>query len=245
MAGGTALNQILDANRISRDIDLFHDSDESLAISWSKDRIALQAGGFSVETIRESAAFVEALAARNGEQVLIQWARDSAYRFFPLMEDPVLGLTLHPLDLATNKVLALAGRLEPRDWVDVLECHAKLQRLGYLLWAACGKDPGYSPDFLVGEASRQRYAQAELDSLAFQGSTPDAAILGQRWKAAVAEARELVAVLPPERAGCCVLGMDGGVYSEGGPVLRRDLSAGRLLFHSGRIGGVWPTIKST
>ena len=244
VAGGSALNQALGAARISRDIDLFHDTDEALAVSWSKDRHVLQAGGFSVETIRESAAFVEALAGRNGEQVLIQWTRDSAYRFFPLVEDAVLGLTLHPLDLATNKVLALAGRLEPRDWVDVLECHAKLQQLGYLLWAACGKDPGYSPDFLLGEAARQRYAQVELDSLAFEGATPDAAILGQRWKTAVAEARGLIAALPPERVGCCVLDANGGIYSEACDALRRDLSAGRLLFHPGRIGGVWPTIKT-
>lgn len=36
------------------------------------------------------------------------------------MEHEDLGLTLHPFDLATNKVLALVGRLEVRDWVDVL-----------------------------------------------------------------------------------------------------------------------------
>ena len=33
-----------------------------------------------------------------------------------------MGLALHPFDLATNKVLALVGRLEARDWVDVLTC---------------------------------------------------------------------------------------------------------------------------
>src|SRR5262245_44561303 len=33
------------------------------------------------------------------------------YRFFPLLEHPDFGLTLHPFDLASNKVLGLAGRL--------------------------------------------------------------------------------------------------------------------------------------
>ena len=244
VAGGVALNQALGAPRVSRDIDLFHDTDEALAVSWAKDREVLQAGGFSVDPVRESAAFVEALAGRNGERVLIQWARDSAYRFFPLMEDAILGLTLHPLDLATNKVLALAGRLEPRDWVDMLECHVRLQPLGYLLWAACGKDPGYTPDFLLGEAARQRYAQMELDALAFEGTPPDAADLGRRWKVAVAEARELIAALPTEEAGCCVLGTDGTPYGGNSDDLRRDLPGGRISFHSGRICGVWPAIKN-
>jgi hypothetical protein len=35
---------------------------------------------------------------------------------------PDFGLTLHPFDLATNKVLALVGRTEVRDWVDMVEC---------------------------------------------------------------------------------------------------------------------------
>jgi len=50
-----------------------------------------------------------------------------------------LGLTLHPFDLATNKVLALVGRVEVRDWVDVITCSEQLQPLGFLAWAACGK----------------------------------------------------------------------------------------------------------
>lgn len=244
VAGGVALNQALGAARISRDIDLFHDTDGALAISWAQDRQSLQAAGYSVETIRENMAFVEALVGRNGETVLIQWARDSAYRFFPLMEDAILGLTLHPLDLATNKALALVGRLEPRDWVDMLECHERLQRLGYLLWAACGKDPGYTPDFLLGEAARQRYAQAELDSLHFGGDRPDAAALGHRWKTAVAEARELINALPPTQVGCCVLGLDGQLYSGESDDLQRDLPGGKILFHAGHIGGVWPMIKN-
>ncbi len=62
------------------------------------------------------------------------WACSSgrAPRFasFPLVEDDDLGLARHPFDLATNKVLALVGRLEVRDWVDVLACDAGLQPLG-------------------------------------------------------------------------------------------------------------------
>jgi hypothetical protein len=64
------------------------------------------------------------------DSVLVQWARDSAYRFFPLVEHSTFGLTLHPLDLATNKLLAIVGRREVRDWIDIVECHDKVQPLG-------------------------------------------------------------------------------------------------------------------
>ena len=79
------------------------------------------------------------------EEVEVQWVRDSAYRFFPLLEHPELGLTLHPFDLATNKVLALVGRIAVRDWVDILTCHRTLSPLGCLAWAPAGKEPGLRP----------------------------------------------------------------------------------------------------
>jgi hypothetical protein len=41
-----------------------------------------------------------------------QWLRESL-RFFPLV-GMRLDLVIHPFGLATNKVLALAGQLEPR-----------------------------------------------------------------------------------------------------------------------------------
>jgi hypothetical protein len=53
-----------------------------------------------------------------------------------------------------EKVLALVGRLEVRGWIDVIECDQRLQPLGYLAWAACGKDPGFSPAAILEHASR-------------------------------------------------------------------------------------------
>ena len=132
VAGGVALNAATGAARLSRDIDLFHDTTEAVAASWEADRRLLQAGGYQVDAQREREGFVEALVSRAGESVMIQWAQDSAFRFFPLVEHDDFGLTLHPFDLATNKVLALVGRLEARDWVDVINCHERIQRLGCL-----------------------------------------------------------------------------------------------------------------
>ena len=152
VAGGAALSVALRSHRMSRDVDLFHDTTEAVARSWERDRLELESAGFEVAPLRERPGYVEAAIVRRTERVVMEWTRDSAFRFFPLVEDDDLGLVLHPFDLATNKVLALVGRLEARDWVDVLACDARLQPLGYLAWAACGKDPGFTPGGLLAQA---------------------------------------------------------------------------------------------
>ena len=244
VAGGVALNQALRAPRISRDVDLFHDSATALRQSWDDDCRLLREAGMTVHTLRDTAHFVEAAVRAGPEQVLLQWARDSAFRFFPLIEDELLGLTLHPLDLATNKALAMAGRLEPRDWVDMISCHERLQPLGYLAWAACGKDPGYNPDLILASAARARYAQAELNDLDFAGSTPSAALLSRVWKRAVSEAQSLCAAMPAEQVGQCVLLPNCQPYQGTVEQLTNDLQAGTVYFHAGHIGGVWPNLSA-
>jgi len=178
---GSALGETTTSARLSRDVDLFHDRVAAVATGWSADRRILESEGFSVEVLRERPGFVDANVSRAGEVVLVQWAADSAYRFFPLVAHPDFGLTLHPFDLATNKVLALVGRVEARDRIDVIASHERNQRLGYLVWAACGKDPGFGPKSILEEAGRSgRYAVPEIESLDFDGEPPDAATLSRR-----------------------------------------------------------------
>jgi hypothetical protein len=241
VAGGVALNTLLQAPRISRDIDLFHDTDEALRASWKNDQALLSHDGYRLDVIREAPTYIEALVSKGTDRVIVQWLRESAFRFFPLVEDEDFGLVLHPFDLATNKVLALAGRLEPRDWIDVLTTHDKLQPLGYLVWAACGKDPGFSPVSLLAEAGRSgRYSQAELDELAFDGSAPDARVLGAKWHRMLSEAQIIVEALPSNESGEAVLDRQGVPYRKGPEALPADLQEHTIVFHEGRIGGVWP-----
>ncbi|MBI4867381.1 MAG: hypothetical protein HY816_10570 [Candidatus Wallbacteria bacterium] len=245
VAGGVALNELIGGRRISRDLDLFHDTDEALRVSWAGDRALLEASGLHVDVLRESPSFVEAMVSRSpSEGLLVQWVRDSAYRFFPLVEDELFGLVLHPFDLATNKVLALVGRLEPRDWIDTVESDARVQPLGYLAWAACGKDPGFGPAALLAEARRSgRYSQVELDELAFDGERPDAGELGGRWRQILAEADRAIGRLPPDQVGRVVLASGGELYRGTAEALERELAAGRIDFHPGRIRGIWPAIR--
>lgn len=244
VAGGGALNELLAGARRSRDVDLFHDTEAALVATWAHDRAALDDVGLRVELLRELPAFVEALVSDATETVLVQWAQDSAFRFFPLIEHDVLGLTLHPFDLATNKLLAIVGRREARDWIDAVQCHDKVQPLGYLAWAAAGKDPGFSPPRILEECARTRYVQAEIDGLEFEGPTPQAAELSRRWHEALAEAREIVRTLPSEQVGRCVLDHHGLLEKAPATSLVEELSAGRVVFHEGRIRGAFPELRS-
>jgi hypothetical protein len=243
VAGGAALNELLTAPRISRDVDVFHDTESAVQASWHSDRALLEQQGLSVRALRERPGFIEAEIRSSDEQLVLQWVRDAAFRFFPLIEHAEFGLTLHPFDLATNKVLALVGRLEVRDWIDVIECDRRLQPLGYLAWAACAKDPGFSPPSIVEHASRSaRYSRVEIASLSFEGGTPDAAELSRRWHDLIGRARQIVEALPAEHAGECVLGVDHRLFTGSAEELREALSDGRLRFHAGTIHGSLPHI---
>lgn len=243
VAGGVALNQLLSAPRLSRDIDLFHNSQEAVAATWAADSTLLNAAGYEVEPIRETPSFVEARVSLGDDRVIMQWAQDSAFRFFPLLENDEMGLVLHPFDLATNKLLAMAGRLEPRDWIDVLNCDQNIQPLGYLVWAACGKDPGYNPLSLLAEVSRAHYSQVELDMLDFSDFKPDAVLLGGQWHEILKSAQLICRQLPASELGKCVTSRDCELFRGTAEELAAALANQRIGFHQGRLGGSWPTFR--
>ena len=226
LAGGAALTVATSSPRLSRDLDLFHDTQEALLSTWEDDRRILAAGGYDIEVRRQYPTFVEAFVRKGGPAVIVQWAVDSAFRFFPLVRDASTLPTLHPFDLATNKTLALIGRLEARDWIDLV---------------ACGKDPGTNPSLIVGEAGRSaRYTQVEVDGLSFEGQPPDAAALSVRWKKMLAEARSIIAALPTDEVGTCVLDAGGRLLLGDREKLAGALSAGGVRFHRGSIRGSVP-----
>jgi len=240
LAGASALNELVGAPRLSRDLDVFHDTEEALSVSWQADRAVFEKGHYEGRVFRERQGFVEAEIRRGGDAVLMQWARDSAYRFFPLVQHAEFGLTLHPFDLATSKVLALVGRIEARDFVDTLTCDRQVQPLGYLAWAACGKDPGFSPLSILEEAARTaRYTDAEIRALDFAGEAPDPQELSRTWRVQLAAARAVVATLPAEEAGRAVLDESGRLFRGDEEALRAALAAGALRYHRGSIRGAF------
>lgn len=242
VAGGLALNHQLRRPRISEDIDIFNDGYDALLSAADSDREVLKKAGYQIALKRERDYIVE-VTVTNGQEVTdIQWVRDSAYRFFPLVVDDLLGLTMHPFDLATNKLLALAGRRVPRDWVDMISCIETLQPLAYLAWAANGKDAGLTPNFILDMCSRTTYVQQELDLVVRSEAPVNAAELSKRWHEEVARARETLRLLPSEEVGKVVMTKDGELFKGTDEELRQALRSGEIVFHPGELGGAWPTI---
>ena len=149
-AGGIVLTVADDSARFSRHFDIFHELAEEVTRASNRDVESLRRAGFQVDTPsrygewEKDATFRKAKIRRGNESVEIDWAADSAFRFFPIERDPLLGWRLHPFDIATNKALALSARTETRDYVDIVELHESLP-LPPVCWAACGKDPGFTP----------------------------------------------------------------------------------------------------
>ncbi len=243
IAGGVSLNTLASGTRISHDIDIFNDTLDALHYGWDNDRKLLAGNGYNISVVRERESFVEAVVSKDDNSVVLQWTRDSAFRFFPLVEHVDFGLTLHPVDLATNKCLALVGRLEVRDWIDMITCHKNIQHLGLLAWAACGKDPGFSPAFIVAQAGRTaHYSEVELDMLVFDGDPPEFKDLNSTWKNALDEAGKLVQLLDAREAGKCLLRQTGELLNGTFPEIKDNLKTGNLHFHSGSICGAFPHI---
>lgn len=241
-----SLNETLAGTRLSRDVDVFHDTTEALDATWRADRLLLEENSYGLEVLRERPGFVEVVIRRDDQSVEMQWVRDSAFRFFPLAPHPDLSLTLHPFDLATNKVLALVGHVEVRDWIDTLTCHQKVAPLGLLVWAACGKDEGWNPQLIVDEANRTaHYSRDEILELDWNGAPPDFLLLKTQWRQAVSEARQIIKVLPPEDVGKAVLNEQNVPFLGTLHKLESALDHGNLAFHAGHIGGAWPEIKSS
>ena len=239
VAGATVLHRDAYTPRFSDDLDLFHDVEDSVAQCAEADAATLRAAGYTFSWLLRTPTFHRALVTLDGEQLKIEWAHDSAYRFFPVQEDALCGYRLHDADAATNKVLALAGRSEIRDFVDVLHLHDTYLSLGALAWAACGKDPGYTPEFVLDYAGRHvAYTQEDLDRLSLREPL-DLRDLKQRWIGALDAARAIVATLPPPEVGCLYLGPDQRPLTPDATAPQFD----RLKRHRGRVRGAWPTMS--
>lgn len=167
-AGGLVLNAAEDSPRYSKDFDVFHDEVHDLDVTSLRDVESLERAGFEVEKLNahgewdKPSSFRKAIVRRGEGQVALDWAHDSAFRFFPIVTDPLLGWRLHLFDMAVNKALALSARTVTRDYIDILEL-ARVYPLEAIVWAACGKDEGFSPLLLL--AMMKRFAKIEPGTL--------------------------------------------------------------------------------
>jgi hypothetical protein len=238
LAGGAALHFQPNSTRFSNDLDFFHDSEERVAAAFSSDRALLERAGYQVVVELSQPGHVRAVVTGEDGETGIDWAHDSAWRFMPPVKDALGGFLLHPIDLAVNKALALAGRDEPRDYVDILFVHERILRLGALCWGAAGKDPGFTPLSLLELLKRRgRHRQADLDRLNL-GAPFDVKEAKQTWLSALEAAESFVRSRPAEELGCLYYFPGTGSFGE--PLAGTDLDAQGVVPHWGTPGGVLP-----
>lgn len=121
LTGGTALAVYHLQHRYSEDLDFFADAREAMTgVTAIASEIAQELNA-QVEFTRTFPTFVETfLTSEAGERVKIDFAFDTPFRLQPTTTDPAHGIRVDNLtDMASNKLAALFGRTEPKDFVDV------------------------------------------------------------------------------------------------------------------------------
>jgi nucleotidyltransferase AbiEii toxin of type IV toxin-antitoxin system len=232
IAGGVPINRA--GPRFSRDIDIFHDSEDRLEAAAEADAAALMAAGYAVSWRRIRPGRREATIERQAEAMQLEWATDAIFRFFSTQADELFGFVLHPVDLAANKAAAAADRREPRDIVDLLTIHEAILPLGAVVAAAVGKFPGETPEEMLAEIIRHsRFTVEEFAVLATERPV-DAADLHRRIRAMIEDAEGFLLRLPSDAVGV--------VFMEGDRAVQPDIAAlDRYLRNPGAPRGYWPS----
>jgi len=232
VAGATPLNR--SRPRYSRDIDVFHDREDRVAAAALGDVETLEAGGYRVSWLRQLPLVYTAEVNKGSDSTRLEWLVDSDFRFFPTVRDDTFGYILHSTDLATNKVMAAAGRREVRDLVDLVTVHESILPLGAVVWGAVEKAPGFTREGLIAEIRRNAHYPA-ADWRALDAAEPiDAREITTRLRKALDDAEEFVARMPTAKMGL--------LFIEGGQVVQPDPD--RLDSyepHAGQRRGHWPT----
>ena len=231
VAGGIALAQ--HTSRLSTDIDIFHDREERVAEAALGDGEILRGAGYLVEWKRTQPLIYTALVTGAAGKTRLEWVADSDFRFFPVVRDEVFGYTLHPVDLATNKVMAAAGRRELRDIVDLVTIDANILPLGAVIWAAVEKAPGFTPEGLIAEIRRNSNYPREVWEELPVAEPLDPVAISSRLRAALGAAEIFVAKMPT--------GLVGSLFLQDGKVVQPDPD--RLQNyeqHRGVRRGHWP-----
>jgi hypothetical protein len=237
VAGGTAIQRDPASLRFSADIDFFHDADQAVADAFQKDRVALINAGYTFDIQISQPSFYRATIGKSGEQLKLEWVRDTAFRYFPVVSDEDLGFRLHDVDLAINKCLALANRSVVRDALDILELNRKVLSLPAMISAACGKDPGFTPELMLDMIQRHLTftpGQLAVESLA---KKIDPVQLKKELIDLIERTKKNLRKIPVKCIGCLFTDKSGNIVAD---LSKLDLD--KHMAHHGSIRGSWPRV---
>jgi hypothetical protein len=182
LAGGGALIVRGDVDRQTRDLDFFGPDAAGVDRLVPFVEHALQEAGMNVRRVREGKGFFRLEVREHDEVTEVDLGADA--RLLPV-ERGELGPILAGEELAVDKILAVFGRAEARDFVD-LSAVADRYGLPYLCQRALDKDLGFDPQVfreMLDRFDRLPRDEFELPDQAYERlvSTID------RWRGAVLE----------------------------------------------------------
>lgn len=158
--GGTALAVCYLQHRESDDLDLFTDNAISLPPTAREFESQLHAAGLDVRVERRQATFVRLLIE---QELKVDLALDAPFRLKPPVQLSINGIKMFVdglEDIAANKLLALFGRAEPRDFIDVYFLSREYFDFMEMTQMAAKKDTGFDLYWLA--AAMQEAEKIEL-----------------------------------------------------------------------------------
>ncbi|MCY4184028.1 MAG: hypothetical protein OXC82_10295 [Rhodobacteraceae bacterium] len=141
--------------RLSDDQDIFTAGDPEPVMRIDKQ--ALVDAGLIVQETKTYTGFRECRVMRPGiSTAILQWTQALNLEYFAPVPDPDFGQRLHFVDLAVNKTLAAANRMEERDFVDLWMLDRYIMPLWRMACAAGSKSQDFGPLALVERISFNR-----------------------------------------------------------------------------------------
>ncbi len=155
LTGGTALAACYLQHRLSEDLDLFTEVPGAVSHVAPVIQALPKTLASEVKIARQFATFLEVfITSAQGETIKVDFAEDSPYRLQPIVDSPWGIRVDNSLDIACNKLSALFGRAEAKDFIDLYFIVEKLYPFEKLLEEAKKKHVGLD-DYWLAMAFQQ------------------------------------------------------------------------------------------
>jgi len=167
LAGGAALIARGDVERHTRDLDFFGLDPSAVDRLAPAVERALQAAGLTVRRIQDGPGFARLIVESEEDRTELDLGADA--RLFPAKPASPVPL-LSGEELAVDKVLAVFGRAEARDFIDLMAVEPRYG-LGRLCGLAAEKDRGFLPAVfadMLNQFVRLRRDEFELDDAGYE-----------------------------------------------------------------------------
>ena len=237
LAGDSALHLGAGGERYSADLDFFHTTARAANDAFHRDATSLRHMGWTVVVDAQFPGFVKARVSDARDTMEIDWAHESAWRFLPLVALDGGGVMPHPIDLAINKLVALAHRREPRDLVDAIFADRHILPFPALVWAVVEKNPGLNPAAYLEQFRRRTITPEDAAFLRFVG-TYDVADAAQHFRKMVFDTDQFIADNLQREPGALFCDTRSGAFFL--PKTTADWDHARE--HRGALGGVVPQL---